>query len=191
MHSYYLMPVTDYSPEILKRNTLKVYNTAQLVVRQALKLHSETGFLSYAPHFVVRSLLTSATITLSVILSAHMKDVSLQSKQFTMQEAISAIRTCSIQDGDLPSRSSNMIESYWSINQMLPPLDIPIKEVREFSHRLGTSLAFDCLRRWKRDIERSRPNFNPLKQKVLDGTPGGTCLTPFPFAPPFFPDSSC
>jgi len=163
--------VTDCSPETLKRNVLKAYNTAQLLIRQALKLQNEMTYLSYAPHFVCRSLLTAATITLSVLLSEHMRDVPLHSKQFTMQEAISAIRMCSIHEGDLPSRASNMIERYWSLNQMLPPLDIPIKEVRNYSNRLGTSLAFDCLRRWKRDIERNRPQPNPVKRQP-DGTPG-------------------
>jgi len=165
------MPVTDFSPEMLKRNVLKAYNTAQLLVRQALKLQNELAYLSYAPHFVCRSLLTAATVTLSVLLSEHMRDMPLQTKQFTMQEAISAIRMCSILDGDLPSRASNMIERYWSLNQLLPPLDIPIKEVRNYSNRLGTSLAFDCLRRWKRDIERNRPQPNPVKRQP-DGTPG-------------------
>jgi len=165
------MPATDFSHEILKRNVLKAYSTAQIVVKQALKLQQETGFLSYAPHFVCRSLLTASVITLSILLSSHMKDVSLQAKQIIMQDAIAAIKTCSVHDGDLPSRASKMIEGYWSLNHLLPPLDVPIKDVSVFSHRLGTSLAFDCIRRWKRDIDRSR-QANGETKKQRDGTPG-------------------
>ena len=172
--------MTDFSPEILKRNVLKAYNTAQLLIRQALKLQDEMVYLSYAPHFVCRSLLTAATVTLSLLLSEYMKDMPLQAKQLTMQEAISAIRMCSVHDGDLPTRASNMIERYWSLNQMLPPIDVPIKEVRNYSHRLGTSLAFDCLRRWKRDMERNRPPPAPVKRQP-DGTPGQ-----FPFTLRYF-----
>ncbi len=82
VQSYYFMPVPDVTPEIMKRNVLKAYNTSQIVIRQALKLQEETGFLSYAPHFVCRTLLTAAVVTLSVLLSPHMKDVSLQAKQY-------------------------------------------------------------------------------------------------------------
>ncbi len=85
---FYARP--DVTPDILKRNVLKAYNTAQIVIRQALKLQEETGFLSYAPHFVCRTLLTAAVVTLSVLLSSHMKDVSLQSRQFAVHDAVSA-----------------------------------------------------------------------------------------------------
>jgi hypothetical protein len=171
VQTYYFMPATDFSPEILKRNVLKAYSTAQLLVRQAHKLHADSGFLYYAPHFVCRSLLAAACITLTVLLSNMMTDVPLHQKQTEMQEALSAIQKCSVSDGDLPFRASNMIERYWSINQLLPPMEVHIKEVRDFSQRIGVSFAFDCLRRWKRDLEKSRPN-NLSQKKPLDGPSG-------------------
>ena len=56
-----------------------------------------------------------------------------------------------------------MIERYWSLNQMLPPLEVPIKEVRNYSNRLGTSLAFD-----------------PLSRRLLTGGSDGLALWQFP-----------
>jgi len=156
VQAYYFMPTPDYSPEILRGNILKAYNTSVNLVRHALKLHEDMAFLSHAPHFVCRSLLSASCITLSVVLSPYMQDQPLEEKDSIMEAAITAMRTCSVTGEDLPSRASNMIEKFWSLNRTRPPLDVPMKDVAEFSHRLGTSLAFDCLRRWKKDIEKNK-----------------------------------
>lgn len=89
-----------------------------------------------------------------------------------MHDAIVAVKTCSVHDGDLPSRASKMIESYWSVHHTKGPMEIPMKDVSQFSSRLGTSFAFDYIRRWKRDIEASRSsvtNVNGKRQAA--GTP--------------------
>ncbi|CAK7227330.1 hypothetical protein SBRCBS47491_006532 [Sporothrix bragantina] len=172
VQAFYFMPVPGFSSEIFKRNTLKAYSTAQLVVRQALKLQDEIGFLFYAPHFVCRTLLASACITLNVLLSPYMKDMPVHAKDAIMQDAITAIKTCSVHDGDLPSRASKMIESYWSVHHTKGPIDIPMKDVSQFSSRLGTSFAFDYIRRWKRDIEASRSSVtNANGKRQATGTP--------------------
>ncbi len=170
---FYFMPVSDFSAEIFKRNVLKAYGTAQLVIRQALKLQEETGFLYYAPHFVCRTLLASACITMNVLLSPYMKDMPIQTKSSIMQDVILSIRTCSVHESDLPSRTSKIIESYWSVDHLKPPRDIPMKDVSQFSSRLGTSFAFDYIRRWKRDVEASLSNVASITMKRQpSGAPG-------------------
>lgn len=170
VQTYYFMPVPDFSPEIVKRNVLKAYTTAQLVVRQALKLHEEAGFLFYAPHFVCRTIITAACIIVNIFLSPYMEMLP-HAKNAIVQDAVMAIRTCSVREGDLPLRASKMIESYWSVNQAKPPTDISMKDVSQYSNRLGISLAFDYIRRWKRDIEASRPSGNAANTKrQTDGT---------------------
>lgn len=172
VQAFYFMPVTGFSSEIFKRNVLKAYSTSQLVVRQALKLQEELGFLYYAPHFVCRTLLASACITLNVLLSPYIHDMPVHAKSALMQDAITAIKTCSVHDGDLPSRASKMIESYWSVHHNKGPLEIPMKDVSQFSSRLGTSFAFDYIRRWKRDIEASRSSVtNANNKRPASGTP--------------------
>ncbi|CAK7565166.1 MAG: hypothetical protein SEPTF4163_003076 [Sporothrix epigloea] len=174
VQAFYFMPVTGFSPEIFKRNALKAYSTAQLVVRQASKLQDEIGFLLYAPHFVCRTLLASACITLNVLLSPYMKDMLVHAKNAIMQNAITAVRTCSVRD-DLPSRASKMIESYWSVHYTKGPIDIPIKNVSQFSSRLDTGFAFDYIRRWKRDIEVSRSSATGANvKKQATGTPAAS-----------------
>ncbi|KAL1899756.1 hypothetical protein Sste5346_002621 [Sporothrix stenoceras] len=172
VQAFYFMPVTGFSSEIFKRNVLKAYSTSQLVVRQALKLQDELGFLYYAPHFVCRTLLASACITLNVLLSPYIQDMPVHAKDALMHDAITAVKTCSVHDGDLPSRASKMIESYWSVHHLKGPMEIPMKDVSQFSSRLGTSFAFDYIRRWKRDIEASRTSAtNAGVKRQAAGTP--------------------
>ncbi|KJR82959.1 c6 zinc finger domain containing protein [Sporothrix schenckii 1099-18] len=165
VQAFYFMPVAGFSSEIFKRNVLKAYSTSQLVLRQALKLQDEVGFLYYAPHFVCRTLLASACITLNVLLSPYIQDMPVHAKDALMHDAIVAIKTCSVHDGDLPSRASKMIESYWSVHHTKAPMEIPMKDVSQFSSRLGTSFAFDYIRRWKRDIEASRSSATNVNGK--------------------------
>ncbi|CAK7240650.1 MAG: hypothetical protein STHCBS139747_002096 [Sporothrix thermara] len=153
VQAFYFMPVPGFSSEIFKRNTLKAYTTAQLVVRQALKLQSEIGFLFYAPHY----------------------DMPVHAKDAIMQDSIFAVKTCSVHDTDLPARASKMIESYWSVHHTKGPIDIPMKDVSQFSSRLGTSFAFDYIRRWKRDIEASRSSVtNANGKRQATGTPSAS-----------------
>ncbi|OAA67995.1 c6 zinc finger domain containing protein [Niveomyces insectorum RCEF 264] len=136
VQTFYFMPVPDFSAEIFKRNVLKA------------------------------TILAAACITLNVLLSPYMKDMPIHAKNAIIQDAIVAVRSCSIHDGDLPSRASKMIESYWSVNHLKPPLDIPMKDVSQFSHRLGTSFSFDYIRRWKRDIEASRSSVTNVNASI-------------------------
>ena len=173
VHAYHFMPQANLHPEISKRNILRGYSTSQLLLKHAWKLHEDIQFLSYAPHFVSRAILTASCITVSVLLSHYMVGVPLQAKDEMMQSVTGAMRACSIHDGDLLHRATNMLESYWSISRTGAPLEIPTRQISEFSHRLGTSLSFDCLRRWKRDVDASRPAADAAdKRPPLDGTPG-------------------
>lgn len=66
------------------------------------------------------------------------------------------MRLVSVQEGDLHMRVTNMLESYWGLRSHLPKADIADLGVSFHTQRLGASLTFDCLRRWKRDVEQAR-----------------------------------
>ncbi|KUI64961.1 Transcriptional regulatory protein SEF1 [Cytospora mali] len=159
---YYFMPAPGFSPEIFKRNALRCHTTAQSVVRLALKLHSDIGFLSHAPHFVCRSVLTAACILISAMLSPSLKDVTERhireggsTPDTVVSEALAGVRYCSIQEGDLPVRAAKMMESAWHVRGVLPPTEV---SQADFIHRMGMGLPLDCIRRWKRQMELMRPD---------------------------------
>lgn len=163
---FYFIPLPGFSQETFKRNVFRCYTTAQHLISQALKLNRELAFLSHAPHFVFRSILTAVCVQMSV-LSA--RDVVVpQDVDALVQDALTAMRACSIQKDDLPIRASKIMENWWSARHLLGPTEISQLGARDFSHRLGMSLPLDCIRRWKRQIESIRP---PAQQS-----------TPFPGA---------
>ena len=169
IQTYYFMPLPGYSREMLKRNILKCYTTAETVIYQAMQLHRGTAFLHYAPHFVFRTLLGAICVVMSVHLSSPTKDFQVDAVDSVIKEAIRAMRTCSVQEGDLHIRVTNMLEKYWSMRAHMPRTDAATDAgVSDFSHRLGASLTFGCLRRWKRDVEQARDAStpNPTQQGV-------------------------
>lgn len=160
---YYFMPTPNFNLETFRRNALRCHTTAQSTVRLALKLHSEIAFLSHAPHFVCRSLLTAACVIISALISPTLRDTveaSIQQEGSTpdmvVAAAISSIRSCSVQEGDLPVRCSKMMESAWNVRHVLPPTELSQLGMPECSHRMGMGLPLDCIRRWKRQMEQLR-----------------------------------
>ncbi|KAK0711248.1 hypothetical protein B0H67DRAFT_584748 [Lasiosphaeris hirsuta] len=161
IQTYYFMPLPGYSEEILKRNVIKCYTTAEALIYQAMRLHREIAFLHYAPHFVFRTLLSAVCVVMSVHLSAYTKGFQADTIDSLIKEAIRGMRTCSVQEGDLHVRVTNMLEKYWDIRTHIPRTDVTDSGVSVFTHRLGASLTFGCLRRWRRDMEQARGASTP------------------------------
>jgi len=155
------MPLPGYSPEMLKRNLIKCYTTAEAVIYQAMRLHRETSFLHYAPHFVFRTLLSAICVIMSVHLSSYTRGLQVDSVDPLIKEAIRAMRICSVQEGDLHIRVTNMIEKYWNLRAHVPRSDPSDAGVSDYTRRLGASLTFWCLRRWRKDVEQTRDASTP------------------------------
>lgn len=174
---YYFVPTPDFNQEVFKRNALSCYTTAQGLVRLALKLSSELAFLSFAPHFVCRSMLTAACIIISALVSPTLKDIveahldaEGSSPDLVVADALDAVRLCSVQEGDLPARAAKMMESAFSVRNVLPPTEMSQLGMPEYSHRMGMGLPLDCIRRWKRQMEQMRQEQMPGGDVV--GGPG-------------------
>jgi len=90
---------------------------------------------------------------MSVHLSSYTKGFQADTVGPLIKEALRAIRICSVQDNDLHVRCGGMLEKYWEMKAHIPRSD---SGVSVYTHRLGASLTFDCLRRWKKDVEQAR-----------------------------------
>ncbi|KAL1882776.1 hypothetical protein VTK73DRAFT_901 [Phialemonium thermophilum] len=170
----YLMPLPGFSDETLKRNVIKCYNTAENLVRLALKLEREAGFLTHAPHFVFRALLAASCVCISFFLSPTGRSIGVEAGESLIDEVIVAMRTCSVQEGDLAGRATNMMERYWSVRHHFSNTDVWKLGLSSFTHRLGASLVFDCIRKWKTEVEhvRSSGPAGPSGQDVALPPPG-------------------
>jgi len=97
-------------------------------------------------------------VILVVQLSSYGRDsVGRLDADTLVKHAIKAMGTCSIMDGDLHIRGTNMLSHYWNFRAHLTHFDSPGKlGISMFKNRLGASLTFDCLRRWKLEVEKAR-----------------------------------
>lgn len=176
---YYFLPVPEFSIEIFKRNALRCYTTAESLTRLAVKLQNDIRFLSNAPHFVFRSLLTATCVMISALISPTLKDlveahIQLQGStpEQVVADALSCVRHCSVQEDDLPLRAAKMMESAFNVRHILPPTELSQLGMPEYSHRMGMGLPLDCIRRWKRQMETFR-NENMPSSTAVAGAGGG------------------
>ncbi|TPX10853.1 uncharacterized protein E0L32_008242 [Thyridium curvatum] len=185
LQSYYFTAPQDLTAEPKMRNIFKAFNTSQSLIQQALKLHSDKLFLAYAPHYVCRTLLLAACIIILGALSPDMRDTPLPSRNGLVQDAISTIKHCSVIGGDISWRGAKMLETYWSFCQMQAPIKVDMTRISQFSHRLGTSLVFECLRQWKRRVESTLPptSSSTKDQPTNEGTEEGL-TKPYPAGVP-------
>ncbi|KAH8890925.1 hypothetical protein GQ53DRAFT_721097 [Thozetella sp. PMI_491] len=150
---YYFIPLPAFSEDILKRNVLKCFTTAETMIRLSTDLQRDRSFFHYAPHFVYRQLLNAVCVVLSVYLSSYSKGFQVDGIETLIKDAVRCMRACSVRDNDLHMRGSNILEKFWDIRHRLSLTTVADIGTSMFTHRLGASLAFDCLRRWRRNLE--------------------------------------
>lgn len=155
IQTYYLIPLPGYDPEALKRNVLRAYSTAQAVIRGCLELEQSTAFLRHLPHFHFRALLAAGCVVYRVLRSSYRGAVDPAAGGRSAADAIAACRRATLMDGDLPMRLGNLLESW---QERLPHVrdDADLPPVSAFSHRLGASVSFDCMTRWKTDHQQQQ-----------------------------------
>ena len=204
---YYFMPLPNHSEDILKRNMLKCYTTAEALITTANRLQGQFALLLYAPHFVFRTLLSSACVIMTLHLSSYYSAGELatasspsarivlpqgqsrhQNPDALVRKAFRTMRVCSVLDGDLVDRVTNMLEKYWELRTSFPPQHQmasiwtnPLFYSPEyggaagvggvtspaFTHRLGASMTFGCLRRWKWDVEQAMEHASSLNTMTM------------------------
>lgn len=173
---YYFLPQADVDAAALRRNCLRAFSTAETVVRTALALQASSAFLSHAPHYVFRTVLTATCIIFKVLRSSYRAYVDPGGETVTAgtpnatasagrgpgggrtvaddltKDCFLALSACSTRDGDLPARAARLFESYWLLRGWLPVQDVP---TTNFAGRMGASMTFACLKLWKDDVERA------------------------------------
>ncbi|OTB20489.1 hypothetical protein K445DRAFT_312947 [Daldinia sp. EC12] len=194
IQTYYMMPLPGYNPDALKRNILRTYNTAQVVIRESLELDNKMQFLRHIPHFHLRALTSAGCIVYRVLRSSYMSFIDRKAAEQSAADIITAARRATVMESDLPTRLGNLLESWsdWLLargdpavaqsqqhSQMHPQQPQWSEEpVSAFSHRLSASVTFDCMTRWKNDHRH-----NNLRCKCQSsGTAAASGTTPIPGA---------
>jgi transcriptional regulatory protein LEU3 len=178
MQQYYFIPPPNSDRGALKRSIIRAYNTARTLISLALKADAASDFLLYAPHHIFRTILDASSILLEVLHSIYATDLDMAVGDAAVKQALTAMRRTIVRDGDLATRSAKMMESYWGLRHTMPSVGVGMSK---FPHRIGGVVTFDCLRRWKTDLEEAR------KASGLQGEAAREFSLPSPCLPKFLP----
>jgi hypothetical protein len=183
VHILYWLPLPGSSDEILRRCLTKSFHTSEGLIRLALQLERNFSFLSHAPHFVFRSLLTAACVIMAFLRSAYAPDGEEDQKMADrlVRDSVAALSACSVLEGDLCMRGPYLMESIWNMRKSAPRWDARVLGTSNFTHRLGASIVYDCLGRWKRDVERIRESAGSAPQRAGEDQSNGRFYDTKPF----------
>lgn len=149
---HWLPPSQGTADEVLRQNVEKCFHTAADLVRLSLQLERNFAFLSHSPHFVFRSLLGAACAIIAYLRSAWAPSDDKKAADLLIRDCLACLRACSVMEDDLCMRAPFMMESAWSMKDSVARLG----PTTTLTHRMGVGLVYDCLGRWKREIERVR-----------------------------------
>ena len=123
---------------------MKAYETAGTLISLVNTADASSGLLLYAPSYIFRMLFNAATVHWKVLQSsyAELVDANMGRKRFN--EAIFALRKCSVKNNDLAGRQSEILTQMWNVRKRSK--DPPALYCRG---RFGASLTYDILCHWR------------------------------------------
>lgn len=141
---------------------IRSYAAASALITEILAADASYGVLSFAPIIYPRMMWTAAYLILKVLNSSYSQHVDCESGASLFHTAAAAIRRCSVEENDLAIRGANILADVWY--RRCEIIEDRTKEPELVTRsRLGASLMFDCLWRWKEQCLKteSLQNANP------------------------------
>lgn len=138
------------------------YAAASALISEILTADASYGVLAFAPIMYSRMMWTAAYLILKVLNSSCSQYVDCEAGASLFHSIVAAIRRCSVEENDLAIRGANILADVWyRRNEIIVNRDIEPELVTR--SRLGASLMFDCLWRWKEQCLKteSLQNANP------------------------------
>lgn len=128
---------------------LKSYATAAKLVNQMTMDDKTSNYLLYAPTWLLLELLHASYLIFKVLNSSYSAFIDIEEGTSLYHLSISTLLRFSVQENDLAMRASSMLTETWRLRHSDLPgeqYDPPSLKLRS---RLGASMTFDCLKRWR------------------------------------------
>jgi transcriptional regulatory protein LEU3 len=150
---FYLIPPAGQHPESARTYVLRTFHTASLVLRNAQELDQKMEFLGHITHFQLRSIIAASCVIFRILRSSYMRFLDVKSTEDIAADATSICMRMSVVEGDLAARLSSLLKSFLELYRTSGWTTWGNEEptVTGLFHRLGASITFDCLIRWKHD----------------------------------------
>lgn len=135
-------------------NALRVYNTAHALLTAGLALESHSKFLSHGTHWIYRAVIDACCILFSTLHSTSAPaNVAPADADAIALQARTAVNSCSVREADLPARAALILETFWSVRNVLPKFTEPASAWPE---RLGGSVTYWCLTRFREALQEAK-----------------------------------
>lgn len=158
-----------------QRGLLKSYTTALSLIEMTEKATEKSGFMIYAPAHFGHMMFTAGVTVLKILHSSFSTFVDFARGKRAFNSVITLCRRASIEDNDLPGRSSKILSQLWAIHD---PSSSKLGQGNEPSLRLRTrssaSVMHDALWVWR---ERFAKQYNCQRPGLVltpTPTPAGT-----------------
>lgn len=127
-----------------RAGVLKAYAAAATLISKVVSADASVNLLAYSPIFILRMLCTVGSVLFKVLSSSFSQFVDANIGATLFNSTISAMRQCSVAVDDLAMRAANILEQ---LSKTTAKTDEEPSLV--IQSRLGASIFFDCLWRFK------------------------------------------
>ncbi|KAL1968443.1 hypothetical protein VTN77DRAFT_1972 [Rasamsonia byssochlamydoides] len=143
----YVFHFLETGSEARRKGLLRAYHTAMALISKVRDADATSNLMAYAPASYYRLTTLAATVILKILHSSYSRYVDADSGKRIFNAAISLVRRASVEDNDLPGRSSKILAQLWSVQgQSNQRKEEPSLRLRT---RLGASLLHDSLWTWR------------------------------------------
>lgn len=151
---YFLSPRTLHRPPNFALNALRAYGTSHDLIGTAVALESASQFLTHGAHWIYRSAVDAGCILLSTLHStAAPRHISPADADALAARVRSVLQSCSVRECDLPARGSVILETFWSVRNLLPKSEEP---VGAWPERIGAAVTYWCLNRFRDALQEAK-----------------------------------
>ncbi|PNY23460.1 Uncharacterized protein TCAP_06602 [Tolypocladium capitatum] len=162
---YFIAPPQSAPWPSLRSYAVRAFNTSRALIGLGLDLEARSQFLAHAPHWVLRSNIDAAAVVVAVLHSSAAPDgVNPRDADVLVEQACSTLLRCSVRDTDLPHRGCIIIETFWSVRNLVPLIGAAPSA---WPDRLGAGVTYWCLEKFKFGLQAAQSSTDRVN-KALD-----------------------
>lgn len=162
---YFIAPPQAAPSPALRSHAVRAFNTSRALIALALDLEARTRFLTHAPQWALRSNVDAAAVVVAVLHSSSAPDgVGPRDADRLAEQACGALLRCSVRDTDLPHRACIIMETFWSVRNLVPQIGAAPSA---WPDRLGAGVTYWCLEKFKYGLKAAQSSTDRVN-KALD-----------------------
>lgn len=141
-------------------NLLALYEATTTFLEYTLHLQGPAGdMLVYCTNYILQMMIAAAFTLLKLLSSFFANYLDLEYSKALFNRTISAIRSISVKENDLPSRFAEVLAQFWKSSGAASKKSKPIPDTTDTSLqlkvkcRMSMSLVYDSAWRWREEFQ--------------------------------------